>query len=167
MRIRSSAAALALVAALAACGGGTGVAPSPATPVPPDTARVALAPVPYDMVLPAELAARLSVGPLTDEAFRSEVEAAGATAAVAVSYTAEDGTVIGYMTAYLFPEDAFDAAQVPDAPPPYGVEVIREGGDVLSVWGPLDMPFPTDSADAAAWSALHELLSLPATYVRA
>lgn len=167
MRMRVRVATVALVLLLAACGGGTGVAPSPATPVPPDTARVALAPVPYDMVLPADLASRLSVGPLTDGSFRAEVEAAGATAAVEVSFTTDDGTVIGYMTAYLFPEDAFDAAQVPDAPPPYGVEVIREGGEVLSVWGPLDMPFPTDSADAAAWAALHELISLSETYVRA
>lgn len=150
----------ALVLVLAACGQATpdgGASPTPD--------RLGLDPVPYAMTVPADLLERLSTSPITDEAFLAEATAAGATATVTVTYDPVEGDPIHFMNAYLFPEAAFDATITPDSPPPFGEEIRREGGNVLAVWGPLDMPFEEGSEDAEAWSTLTELIRSPETFI--
>ena len=148
---------------LAGCGAGGG---GDATPTPGGTG-LDLDPVPYTMVVPPDLLDRLAVVPIADEAFLAEAIAAGATAAVEVTYDPVEGDPIHFMNAYRFPAAAFDATITPDAPPPFGEEIRREGGEVLAVWGPLDMPFEMGSQDAEAWSTLTELIRDPATFVPA
>lgn len=161
--MRMFGAGVALVFVLAACGsgGGDGSTPSPGATV------LDLDPVPYTMTVPAELLGRLATAPIADEAFLAEATAAGARATVEVTYDPVEGDPIHFMNAYLFPEAAFDATITPDAPPPFGEEIRREGGDVLAVWGPLDMPFAVGSQDAENWSALTDLIRDPATFARA
>lgn len=160
--MRRFGAGAALVLVLAACGsGGDGSTPTPGA------SALGLDPVPYTMAVPAELLDRLATAPITDESFLAEATAAGATATVEVTYDPVEGDPIHFMNAYLFPEAAFDATIVPDAPPPFGEEIRREGGDVLAVWGPLDMPFEMGSEDADAWSTLTELIRDPATFTPA
>lgn len=149
---------------LSACGGDGGRAESPGPSGSAGTVGVSLDPVPYELLVPGDIADRLTVTSLEDQAFLDEVLSAGATAAVEVRFAPSEGDPITYMTAYLFPEAAFDAAQRPDSPPPYGVEVRREGGNVLSVRGPFDMPFDPDSEDGRAWSALFSVIGSPDSY---
>lgn len=163
MRTLGIGATLVLVLALAACGGTEG---GGATPTPGATG-LDLDPVPYAMVVPTELLDRLATGPFTDAAFLAEATAAGATATIEVTYRPDAGDPIHLLNAYLFPEAAFDATISPDAPPPFGEEIRREGGMVLAVWGPLDMPFAMGSPDAERWSELAELIRDPATFTPA
>ena len=165
--------AIALTAALSACGGGDGgdggdgAAPSPGTSPSAsadDRIAIALGDVPFAFLVPADLAPRLTAGPLGDPAFAAEAAAAGAAASAQITYAAADGVRITLLSAYWFPEDAFDATQVPDTPPPFGVEVIRTDGWVLAVWGMLDMPFDPDSDDAAAIERLFPLTYEPSSY---
>jgi hypothetical protein len=160
--IRMFGAGSVFVLVLAGCGA-VGGGPTPT----PGATGLGLDPVPYTMAVPAELLGRLATIPISDAAFLAEATAAGATAAIEVTYDPVEGDPIHFMNAYLFPEAAFDATITPDAPPPFGVEIRREGGDVLAVWGPLDMPFEVGSEDAEAWSTLVELIRDPATFVPA
>lgn len=164
---RRTASALVLVISvvlLAACGDNGGEAASPTPTLPGGTVAVPLDPVPYDLIVPEELASRLSTGPLEDQAFLEDVVAAGATSSVEVRFAPSEGAPITFMTAYVFPEAAFDAAQSPDSPPPYGEEVRREGGQVFSVRGPFDMPFDPNSEDGRAWGDLFALIYSPDSY---
>jgi hypothetical protein len=151
----------AFVLVLAACGAtdGGGTSPTPAAP------GLDLDPVPYTVTFPSELLDRLATGPFADEAFLAEATAAGATATVEVTYRPLEGDPIHFMNVYLFPEAAFDATITPDAPPPFGEEIRREDGQVLAVWGPLDMPFEMGSQDAENWSALTDVIRDPANFV--
>jgi hypothetical protein len=160
--VRMFGAGAVFVLVLAGCGAAGG-GPTPT----PGATGLGLDPVPYAMAVPAELLDRLATTPISDAAFLAEATAAGATAAVEVTYDPVEGDPIHFMNAYLFGEAAFDATITPDAPPPFGVEIRREGGDVLAVWGPLDMPFGVGSEDAEAWSTLTELIRDPATFVPA
>ena len=161
MRSIGTTVALVLVLLLAACGaiGDGGSAP---TTVP---SGLDLDPVPYVMTVPPGLLERLATGPFTDAAFLAQATAAGATATLEVTYRPLEGDPVHFMNVYVFPESAFDATLTPDAPPPFGEEIRREGGGVLAVWGPLDLPFAVGSEDAANWSALTELMRDPATFV--
>jgi len=98
-----------------------------------------LAPVPYAMRVPEKIAPRLSTGPISGP-FRREVEAAGARAATTVYFNPKDQILPRsiFLTAYFFPASKFDAAQNPNEPPRFGMEVVRTGGMVLSIAGPHD-----------------------------
>jgi len=99
--ILSRLAALAAALALAAC-------------VSHKSADISLAPVPYAMRVPKEIAPRLSTGPI-EAPFRREVETAGARAATAVFFNPKDQNLPRsiFLTAYFFPASKFDAAQNP------------------------------------------------------
>ena len=103
------------------------------------SADISLAPVPYAMRVPKEIAPRLSTGPI-EGPFRREVETAGARAATTVYFNPKDQTLPRsiLLTAYFFPASKFDAAQNPNEPPRFGTEVIRGGGMVLGIAGPHD-----------------------------
>jgi hypothetical protein len=159
--IRMFGAGAAFVLVLAGCGAGGGDGSTPT----PGATGLGLDPVPYTMVVPAELLDRLATAPIADEAFLAEATAAGATATVEVTYDPVEGDPIHFMNVYRFSEAAFDATITPDSPPPFGEEIRREDGEVLAVWGPLDMPFAMGSEDAEAWSTLTELIRDPATFV--
>ena len=117
-----------------------------ALPARAENAWVALAPIPYGFVVPQDLASHLSTGPLTG-VWAEQVEAAGARAAVAVFYQLETGDKTILFTAYYFDADAWDAAQKPDEPPPFGQQVVRGDGRVLSVAGPHDTIFDPETQD--------------------
>ena len=68
---------------------------------------------------------------------------------VELVFTADDGTESTFLVAYEFPDHVYDALQEPDAPPPYGAEILRRDGRVLSVAGPFDLPFEPTTDDAA------------------
>lgn len=174
MHARHVIVALALAVGLVACGGdgeGTTQSAAPTSPTSPtpgttgdDLVAIALGDVPFAFLVPTDLAPRLEAGPLSDAAFAAEAAAAGAAASAELTYAAADGVRITLLTAYWFPEDRFDAAQIPDAPPPWGTEVIRADGWVLSVWGLLDMPFEPGSDDALAIERLYPLTYEPSSY---
>ena len=116
------------------------------------------------MEIPAGVAPRLSTGPI-EGPFANQVREAGALASTTVYYTPlEQGSKVIFMTAYWFPAEKFDALQSPDQPPLFGAEVLRQGGKVLSVAGPLDAIFAPDTPDGQNLTALYGVIFLPATY---
>ena len=127
---------------------------------------IALDPVPFVLEVPEGLAARLATRPLRDASFAAQAEADGALAAVELVFTADDGTAITFLVAYEFPDEVFDGLRSPDAPPPYGAEILRRDGRVLSVAGPFDLPFEPTTDDAAAWGALYPISRDPTSYQR-
>ncbi len=148
--LRLSAAALALVTA--AC--------SPER----DEAALSLDPVPFAMKVAPGIQSRLSTGPI-DGPFAQDVQQAGALASTTVYYTPlEQGEKVIFMTAYWFPEDRFDILQKPDQPPMFGFEVLRSGGRVLSVAGPVDSIFAPDTPDGKNLIDLYGAIYLPETY---
>lgn len=128
-----------------------------------EKAWVALAPIPYGFVVPQEIAARLSTGPLNGN-WADEVQKAGARSAVTVYYQPEMGDKTILFSAYYFDADKWDAAQKPDEPPPFGQTVFRGDGRVLSVAGPLDVIFDPATQDGRNVIKATELLQDPASF---
>lgn len=133
------------------------------SPKAPETAALSLEPVPYTMQIPVGIAERLTTGPI-EGPFGDQVRADGAAAATTVYYQPISGDRVIFMTAYYFPAEKFDALQMPDQPPLFGSEVLREGGFVLSVAGPLDAIFAPDTPDGRNLEALFGLIQLATTY---
>ncbi len=127
-------------------------------------ATLSLRPVPFEMRVPPGIAPRLSTGPV-EGPFSEEVRRAGALASVTVYYNpVEQGRRTIFMTAYWFPAEQFDALQSPDQPPLFGSGVLRTGGRVLSVAGPVDAIFAPDTPDGRNLTALYGVIFLPETY---
>ncbi len=127
-------------------------------------AAISLRPVPFEMRVPPGIAPRLSIGPV-EGPFGEQVRQAGALACVTVYYNpVEQGRKTIFMTAYWFPAEKFDALQVPDQPPLFGSEVLRQNGNVLSVAGPVDAIFAPDTPDGRNLTALYGVIFLPETY---
>ena len=135
-------------------------------PAAAGTARLSLAPVPYDLVLPAEIAAHLATEPMTGP-WAEDVVKAGATAATLVIYQPTSGNKAILMGVYFFPAAAYDAAQHTDEPPPFGRVVIRTAGMVLSIAGPQDTVFEPDTADGRNVVRAADLIYAPASYLPA
>ena len=134
-----------------------------ALPARAEKAWVALAPVPYGFVIPQEIASHLSTGPLTGS-WADEVAKAGARSSVLVYYQPESGDKTILFSAYYFDADKWDAAQKPDEPPPFGQQVFRGDGRVLSVAGPHDTIFDPETQDGKNVIKASELLQDPATF---
>lgn len=131
---------------------------------PGPDAVLSLAPLPFEMRVPPGISARLSTGPVGGP-FGEEVRRAGALASATVYYSPlEQGEKVIFMTAYWFPADRFDSLQAPDQPPLFGTEVLREGGKVFSVAGPVDAIFAPDTPDGRNLTELYGVIYLPATY---
>ncbi len=124
---------------------------------------LSLAPVPYTMAVPESIISRLSVSSLTGP-YGEVAQQAGAVAATTVYYTPGSGQPSIFMTAYYFPAEAFDAAQNPQEPPPFGQPVIRSQGHVLSIAGPTDMMFDPSSEDGRNINTLYDLIYQSETY---
>lgn len=134
-----------------------------AMPSAAETVRFSLQPVPYEVELPSTIVARLSAGELTGP-WADETRAAGAAASVLVQYQPAEGGKSVLMSVYYFPADRFDAAQNPNEPPPFGKEVIRSGGMVLSVAGPHDTIFDPETDDGRNVVAAAGLIYQPENY---
>ena len=128
------------------------------------TGMVDLDPVPYSFHPPSGMETKLSVEPMTGE-WAVEVFAAGVTMAAAVSYTPETGEPVILMSVYFMPESVFDEAVNPNEPPLYGSEVARADGNVLSVAGPQDSMFDSESQDGINIGLLYEALYDPESYM--
>ena len=127
-------------------------------------ASLSLSPVPFEMKVPPGIAPQLVTGPI-EGPFGEQVRQAGALAATTVYYRpVEQGERVIFMTAYWFPDDKFDALQVPDQPPLFGTEVLRRNGNVLSVAGPVASIFAPDTPDGRNLTALYGVIYLPETY---
>ena len=128
------------------------------------TGMVDLDPVPYSFHPPMGLESKLTVEPMTGE-WADEVFAAGVTNAATVSYTPETGEPVILMSVYFMPESVFDEAVNPNEPPLDGSEVARADGNVLSVAGPQDSMFDSESEDGINIGLLYEALYDPESYM--
>lgn len=127
------------------------------------TTSVSLAPVPYEIKLPDEIAGKLSVEAISGT-WAEEVKKWGADAASLVYYQPAEGSRSILMSVYYFPAEKFDAAQNPNEPPSFGREVIRKDGKVLSVAGPQDIIFEPDTEDSRNVVASNALIYEPENY---
>ena len=120
-----------------------------------------LAPIPYEMWVPSDIAKRITV---EDQAIGVEYEFIkqaykdGAISIVSLSYQPIVGEKTSFMAAYYFNEVDLDRTMNPDEVPPYGFKLIAEGGKALSVSGPQDSIFDPTGVDGKNISALHEIL---------
>lgn len=127
------------------------------------TTNYSLAPMPFELKLPSKIAAHLSNGPL-EGPWAEEAARAGVTAATTVYYQPDQGNRTILMSVYYFPADKFDAAQNPNEPPPFGKEVIRADGQVLSVAGPQDTIYDAETQDGRNVVATNGIIYDPAQY---
>ena len=123
----------------------------------------------YQMCVTPELLQQLTSEEMKaeDGTFQADVFNYGAISATTIYYT--DLTVKEkhiLLTVFLFPEDKFDAAANPNEPPMFGQEVIREGGNVLSVAGPQDSMFDPAMQDGKNITALYEAMYTAMTWVK-
>ncbi|WP_395661510.1 hypothetical protein [Aestuariivirga sp.] len=127
------------------------------------TTNISLAPVPFELQLPSEIAEKLTVEPISG-AWAEEVKKWGADAASVVYYHPAEGSRSILMSVYYFPAEKFDAAQNPNEAPPFGREVIRRDGKVFSVAGPQDTIFDAETVDAKNVVASNALIYEPENY---
>jgi hypothetical protein len=128
------------------------------------TGMVDLDPVPYSFHPPSGLESKLKVEPMTGE-WADQALAAGVTKAATVTYTPEEGEPVILMSVYFMPESVFDEAANPNEPPLYGTQVARADGNVLSVAGPQDSMFDSESQDGINIGLLYEALYDPESYM--
>jgi hypothetical protein len=128
---------------------------------------ISLAPAPYSIQVPSEIAKHLSVEDMALDAsseFAEQVRAAGAIAQVWINYTADDGSVHGFAGVYYFGKADFDKAQNPNEPPLYGSKVIEQNEMVLAIAGPQDSILDPESQDGKNSMALYELIYDPKSF---
>jgi hypothetical protein len=128
------------------------------------TGMVDLDPVPYSFHPPMGLESKLTVEPMTGE-WADEALAAGVTSAVTVTYTPDEGESMVLMNVYFMPESVFDGAVNPNEPPLYGTQVDRVDSNVLSVAGPQDSMFDSESPDGINIGLLYQALYDPESYM--
>jgi hypothetical protein len=129
--------------------------------------NVSLAPAPYSIVVPSEIAKHLSVEDMaldTSNPFTAQAKEAGAIAQVRINYTADDGSIHGFAGVYYFAKADFDKAQNPNEPPLYGSKVVEENGMVLAIAGPQDSIFDPNSQDGKNSMALYTLIYDPKSF---
>ena len=129
--------------------------------------EVNLAPVPYSIQVPAEIAKHLSVENMvtnTPNEFTNQAREAGAIAQVYINYRADDGTMHGFAGVYYFKKADFEKAGNPNEPPVYGSKVLEEKSMVLSIAGPQDSIFDPNSQDGKNSMALYTLVYDPKSF---
>ena len=129
--------------------------------------KVNLAPVPYSIEVPAEIAKHLSVENMvtsTPNEFTNQALEAGAIAQVYINYKADDGTMHGFAGVYYFKKADFEKAGNPNEPPVYGSKVLEEKSMVLSIAGPQDSIFDPNSQDGKNSMALYTLVYDPKSF---
>ena len=126
-----------------------------------------LAPIPYEMKVPADIAQRLEVdNQLADvnDQFLQQAYADGAIAVIGVSYQPAVGEKTWFMSAYYFNEADLDKTIIPDEVPPYGFKLITNKGMALSVSGPQDSIYEPTSQDGKNITKLHDILYNEVSY---
>jgi hypothetical protein len=129
--------------------------------------KVSLAPVPYSIEVPAEIAKHLSIENIVTSApneFTKQAQEAGAIAQVSINYKAADGTMHGFAGVYYFKRADFEKAQNPAEPPLYGSKVIEENEMVLAIAGPQDSIFDPTTQDGKNSAALYTLVYDPKSF---
>lgn len=127
----------------------------------PEMVKVSLAPAPYTIEVPSEIAQHLTIENMaTDTAnpFTAQVKEAGAIAQVRINYKADDGSMHGFAGVYYFTKADFDRAQNPNEPPLYGSKVVEENSMVLAIAGPQDSIFEPSTQDGKNSMALYTLI---------
>jgi len=128
---------------------------------------IKLAPVPFEMKVPTDLAKRITVidqasGKKSDPQKQAYLD--GAISVVQLSYQPIDGAKTILMSAYYFGESDFAKTVVPDEVPRYGTKLISRDGMVLSVSGPQDSIFDPASQDGKNITKLYGILNDPNSY---
>jgi hypothetical protein len=129
--------------------------------------KVNLAPVPYSIEVPAEIAKHLCVENMvtsTPNEYTNQALEAGAIAQVYINYKADDGTMHGFAGVYYFKKADFEKAGNPNEPPVYGSKVLEEKSMVLSIAGPQDSIFDPNSQDGKNSMALYTLVYDPKSF---
>ncbi len=129
--------------------------------------KVNLAPVPYSIEVPAEIAKHLSVENMvtsTPNEYTNQALEAGAIAQVYINYKADDGTIHGFAGVYYFKKADFEKAGNPNEPPLYGSKVLEEKSMVLAIAGPQDSIFDPNSQDGKNSMALYTLVYDPKSF---
>jgi hypothetical protein len=128
---------------------------------------VSLAPVPYSIQVPSEIAKHLSVEDMaldTSSEFSGQARLAGAVAQVSINYTVDGGTVYGFAGVYYFGKADFAKVGNQNEPPLYGSKVIEDNEMVLAIAGPQDSIFDPESQDGKNSMALYTLVYDPKSF---
>ena len=129
--------------------------------------KVNLAPVPYSIEVPAEIAKHLSIENMvtsTPNEFTNQAQEAGAIAQVYINYKAADGTMNGFAGVYYFKKADYEKAQNPNEPPVYGSKVVEENSMVVLIQGPQESMFDRNSQDDKNSAALYTLVYDPKSF---
>ena len=129
--------------------------------------KVNLAPVPYSIEVPAEIAKHLSVENMvtsTPNEFTKQAQEAGAIAQVYINYKAADGTMHGFAGVYYFKKADYEKAQNPNEPPVFGSKVVEENSMVVLIQGPQESMFEPNSQDDKNSAALYTLIYDPKSF---
>jgi hypothetical protein len=129
--------------------------------------KVNLAPVPYSIEVPAEIAKHLSIENMvssTPSEFTNQAREAGAIAQVYINYKAADGTMHGFAGVYYFKKADYEKAQNPNEPPVYGSKVVEENSMVVLIQGPQESMFEPNSQDDKNSAALYTLVYDPKSF---
>ena len=129
--------------------------------------KVSLAPVPYSIEVPAEIAKHLSIENMvtsTPNEFTKQAQEAGAIAQVYINYKAADGTMHGFAGVYYFKKADYEKAQNPNEPPVYGSKVVEENSMVVLIQGPQESMFEPNSQDDKNSAALYTLVYDPKSF---
>jgi hypothetical protein len=129
--------------------------------------KVNLAPVPYSIEVPAEIAMHLSIENMVTSApseFTNQAREAGAIAQVYINYKAADGTMHGFAGVYYFKKADYEKAQNPNEPPVYGSKVVEENSMVVLIQGPQESMFERNSQDDKNSAALYTLVYDPKSF---
>ena len=129
--------------------------------------KVNLAPVPYSIEVPAEIAKHLSIENMvtnTPSEFTNQAREAGAIAQVYINYKAADGTMHGFAGVYYFKKADYEKAQNPNEPPVYGSKVVEEKSMVVLIQGPQESMFDRNSQDDKNSAALYTLVYDPKSF---
>ena len=133
----------------------------------PAMVKVSLAPVPYSIEVPAEIAKHLSIENMvtsTPNEFTNQAQEAGAIAQVYINYKAADGTMHGFAGVYYFKKTDFEKVQNPNEPPVYGSKVVEENSMVVLIQGPQESMFEPNSQDDKNSAALYTLIYDPKSF---
>lgn len=129
--------------------------------------NISLAPAPFVITVPSDIAKHLSVENMaldTADEFTVQAKEAGAISQVWINYRADDGLIHGFAGVYYFRKADFEKAQNPNEPPIYGSKVIEKSEMVLAIAGPQDSIFDPKSQDGKNSMALYTLIYDPTSF---
>ena len=129
-----------------------------------DLVEISLAPIPYVLEVPSDIAKHLTIENMESETssdFTVQAKQAGAIAQMYINYRADDGSIHGFAGVYFFKKADFEKAQNPNEPPVYGSKVVEENEMVLAIAGPQDSIFDPATQDGKNSMALYTLIYDP------